>query len=217
MLFDGRVFVLRYHFKNIPNMKNLSLSLILLSALVGQSFAQALPFPDGVYKTGTELKLRKPCVQMPGKVYPGSDFEYSIVPDNKEVHRSFVRDIIMAYAINGELYLNAKHFKVQSTYVKSLTLGRFLFFKGGASTGEASTGMLLGGLIGYAIASSSRHYYLCDLNTGKTKIFKHEKFVEMLQEYPELWAEYSQEFIEENKTEPIYTKYIQKLNDLLGQ
>ena len=55
------------------------------------------------------------------------------------------------------------------------------------------------------------------LNTGKTKIFKHDKFVEMLQAYPELWAEYSQEYIEENKTEPIYAKYIQKLNDLLGQ
>lgn len=241
MFFEYRVFILRYHFKNILMMKSYFCSITLLFALTCQTFAQAKPFPAGVYKSLVDLQRRQPAVAMPGHAEAlegmtftnGDGYAFRIVPDNLEVHPSFIRNTVFAYSTGDDLFLNSPQICLFGQYMKVMTYGRYLTFVGGPvnvnkleytytvddAIGNVASRFLLPTtsidpfeLFSANKQASSYSYYVLDIGTGILKRLNGEMLPNLLSWYPSLLENFEKE---KDKANPeIYFQYIQKVNDM---
>jgi hypothetical protein len=175
-------------------------------------------FPNGVYLNLNQFKNQTPQYDVDLKIIERSSGDkammggndYKIESSNDSITKKFIKTVVYAYVKNDSIFLNCYHHKIQIWYALSLTSGNFLAFHSCMSNGDASTVGILGGAIGAAVSSGTKHLNVLSLRTGNVKPLTKEYILQRLKEQPDLQTQFNNEAKQES--EDTLIKYINLLN-----
>ncbi len=177
-------------------------------------------FPDGVYLNLNQFKNQTPEYNVDLKIIQrtsgdkammgGND--YKMESANDSISKKFIKTVIYAYVKNDSIFLNCYHHKIQIWYALCLTSGNFLAFRSCMSNGDATSVGILGGAIGAAASSGTKHLNVLSLRTGNVKPLNKEYVSQRLKEHPDLLLQFNNETKQESDETLI--KYIDLLNQV---
>lgn len=177
-------------------------------------------FPDGVYLTHDQFKNRTPAfntelktiIRTSGEIFMIGGNLYKFESKNDSLNKDFIKNKIYAYVKNDSVFVNGKHHKLQSWYALAVTYGNFVVVSSGVKDGKAIGAAMAGGLIGSALVSGNDHLFVISLRTGNCRELDVAYLKGRLKEHPGLLEEYENE--EDQKSQQVLIKYINKLNDV---
>lgn len=183
-----------------------SKELIAVEELDNATFDAKAELIKGLYLNFSDLKSNKPKNDI-------SYFTQLVAKDKKTEHymvyhngkKKRVKNLF-GYSDGENIYLNASRYTQNEYFVKSMLIGRYIYFEDHYSSPAAAAGF---GLVG-TLASMRHTGIILDTKTGVTSVLNNKNMENLLKDYPALEEEYAKtdKKVEDDRL------MIQKINDL---
>lgn len=172
-------------------------------------FIRNAPYAEGSFKIKHKIEIRRYKL-------------FKIRSVDKRIKRRFIKKNAWCIVDGNNLYLNCYRISFRSGYTKVEESGRYLFFRSPPvlsireETSIQKAGMY-GGAIGGAVATGvilqkyKRTFYILDLKSGVPHNLNANYLLWILEEEPDLLAQYSQE--KEQEELETQLKYVRLLNE----
>jgi|JI10StandDraft_1071094.scaffolds.fasta_scaffold940090_1 hypothetical protein len=173
--------------------------LLLLVGLTPVLCAQEFEYPEGVYMSWDEVKLKSPSQHFQVLVEERSNTDiatnggnqYKVVPVDS-VPKKTIKQKIWAVSDGKDLYLNGYPFNIQSSYMKAEHIGTRVIIVQGVARNEDVPG-IAGGLVVAMIVGSKRPIYRIGKTSGRTQKLDKQTIEKELENDPEILAMFQAE------------------------
>jgi hypothetical protein len=171
----------------------LSLMFLLWLPTTAQSQTE---YPAGVYMSQKELLAKIPSQHYNLTIEPmANGINFRVRSPEKEIKRVVINRKIWAISDGETLYLNGIQIEFEPQYLKVVHEGKYLLYVGSLKASDASMIAFGGGLIGSAIAASSRWLYAWNPETRENFKINKPILEEWLEKTPWLLADYQNEHL----------------------
>lgn len=155
-------------------MKFVLILLLLLSAPLIPTAAQDFGYPEGIYMSWDEVKLKTPSRHDRVIIQERSNTEISTMGGNRykvvsldSLAKKVIKQKIWAVSDGKDLYLNGFPFSIQSSYMKAEHIGARVILVQGVARNEEIP--VTGGLIAAVAVGSQRPIYRIGKTSGRTQ------------------------------------------------